>query len=30
LDSGCQRGRAHKFYHREGFNINHFGFTIPF
>jgi len=28
LDSGCQRGRAHKFYHREGFIINQFGFTM--
>jgi GNAT superfamily N-acetyltransferase len=28
LDSGCQRGRAHKFYHREGFIINQFGFTL--
>jgi GNAT superfamily N-acetyltransferase len=27
LDSGCQRGRAHKFYYREGFIINHFGFS---
>ncbi|CAF3268974.1 unnamed protein product, partial [Rotaria sp. Silwood2] len=22
LDSGCERGRAHKFYYREGFIIN--------
>ncbi|CAF0885738.1 unnamed protein product [Rotaria sp. Silwood1] len=28
LDSGCQRGRAHKFYYREGFIINRFGFRI--
>jgi len=28
LDSGCQRGRAHKFYYREGFIINQFGFTM--
>lgn len=28
LDSGCQRGRAHKFYHREGFIINQFGFSM--
>jgi GNAT superfamily N-acetyltransferase len=28
LDSGCQRGRAHKFYYREGFIINRFGFTM--
>jgi len=27
LDSGCQRGKAHKFYYREGFIINQFGFT---
>ncbi|CAF3288139.1 unnamed protein product [Rotaria socialis] len=28
LDSGCQRGRAHKFYHREGFIINQYGFMM--
>ncbi|CAF5143673.1 unnamed protein product, partial [Rotaria sp. Silwood1] len=28
LDSGCQRGRAHKFYYREGFIINRFGFRM--
>ena len=28
LDSGCQRGRAHKFYHREGFIISRFGFVM--
>ncbi|CAF1575337.1 unnamed protein product [Rotaria magnacalcarata] len=28
LDSGCQRGRAHKFYHREGFIINRYGFMM--
>jgi GNAT superfamily N-acetyltransferase len=28
LDSGCQRGRAHKFYYREGFIINRLGFTM--
>lgn len=28
LDSGCQRTRAHKFYHREGFTISRFGFMI--
>ena len=30
LDSGCQRGRAHKFYYREGFRIDRFGFSIKF
>lgn len=30
LDSGCQRGRAHKFYHREGFHIDQFEFTFFF
>ena len=30
LDSGCQRGRAHKFYYREGFTINRFGFRLTF
>ncbi|UJR31667.1 hypothetical protein I4U23_019148 [Adineta vaga] len=30
LDSGCQRGRAHKFYHREGFRIDQFEMTIFF
>ncbi|CAF3237498.1 unnamed protein product [Rotaria sp. Silwood2] len=28
LDSGGQRGRAHKFYYREGFIINRFGFRM--
>ncbi|CAF0714739.1 unnamed protein product [Adineta steineri] len=28
LDSGCQRGRAHKFYHRQGFHIDQFEFTL--
>lgn len=28
LDSGCQRGRAHKFYYREGFIINQMGFSM--
>lgn len=28
LDSGCQRGRAHKFYHREGFVISRLGFAL--
>ncbi|UJR15006.1 hypothetical protein I4U23_001983 [Adineta vaga] len=28
LDSGCQRGRAHKFYHREGFSISQYGFFM--
>ena len=30
LDSGCQRGRAHKFYHREGFVLDQFEFTLFF
>ena len=30
LDSGCHRGRAHRFYHREGFIINRFGFSMSF
>jgi GNAT superfamily N-acetyltransferase len=30
LDSGCQRGRPHKFYHREGFHIDQFKFTLLF
>ena len=30
LDSGCQRGRAHRFYHREGFDIDQFEFSIFF
>lgn len=30
LDSGCQRGRAHRFYYREGFTIDQFGFSITF
>lgn len=30
LDSGCQRGRAHKFYHREGFRIDQFEMTLLF
>jgi len=30
LDSGCQRGRTHKFYHRQGFHIDQFKFTILF
>jgi GNAT superfamily N-acetyltransferase len=29
LDSGCQRGRAHRFYYREGFVISQFGFSMP-
>ena len=28
LDSGCQRGQAHKFYYREGFILSQFGFTM--
>ena len=28
LDSGCQRGRAHRFYYREGFVISQFGFLM--
>lgn len=28
LDSGCQRGQAHKFYYREGFIISQFGFVM--
>jgi GNAT superfamily N-acetyltransferase len=28
LDSGCQRGRAHRFYYREGFIISQFGFSM--
>ncbi|CAF0889632.1 unnamed protein product [Adineta steineri] len=28
LDSGVQRGRAHKFYHREGFYISRYGFSM--
>ncbi|CAF1214268.1 unnamed protein product [Rotaria sordida] len=28
LDSGCQRGQAHKFYYREGFIISQFGFKM--
>lgn len=28
LDSGCQRGQAHKFYLREGFIIHQFGFMM--
>ncbi|CAF1204076.1 unnamed protein product [Adineta ricciae] len=30
LDSDCQQGRAHKFYHREGFRIDQFEMTIIF
>lgn len=30
LDSGCQRGRAHKFYYREGFQLDQFGFALFF
>ena len=30
LDSGCHRGRAHRFYHREGFHIDQFEFTLSF
>ena len=30
LDSGCHRGRAHKFYYREGFTIDRFGFRMTF
>lgn len=30
LDSGCQRGRAHKFYYRQGFYIDQFELTITF
>jgi len=30
LDSGCQRGRAYKFYHREGFHIDQFELAILF
>jgi GNAT superfamily N-acetyltransferase len=30
LDSGCQRGRTHKFYHRQGFHIDQFKFSILF
>ena len=30
LDSGCQRGRAHKFYHREGFHIDQLELTLLF
>lgn len=30
LDSGCQRGQAHKFYYREGFQLDQFGFGLSF
>jgi GNAT superfamily N-acetyltransferase len=30
LESGCQRVRAHKFYHREGFHIDQYQFTLYF
>lgn len=28
LDSGCQRGQAHRFYYREGFVISQYGFMM--
>ena len=30
LDSECERGRAHKFYHREGFRIDQYEISIIF
>ena len=30
LDSGCQRGRAHRFYYRENFLLDQFGFALIF
>ena len=30
LDSGCQRGRAHRFYYRENFQLDQFGFALIF
>jgi hypothetical protein len=30
LHSGCQRGRTHNFYYREGFYIDQFKFSMLF